>query len=277
MGLASTPLREKHARFRRSLPSHSHYRDSIWDRPYLASVQPLLLRSRTSQTTHESNSTHRKTKTDKMHFAINTLVLFTLAASQAYAASISHQHSAFHSHARKHNHVEQKRATALTDSDASKLSALGVASLGVNSAVSNGQAWLAEDGPYKTNMQNNAGEDIVLVCWGVAGSWINAVQPTITASIAAGSSLTVSFADGASGACTAIYGDTKLVDVSHEVNMNGHSLSVVGPSCTTDMDTCVFVCPSSDVCTTGYELQNCANGSQPGANFGTYAGAPSGG
>merc|ERR1712169_160374 len=169
--LASTPLREKHARFRRSLPSHSHYRDSIWDRPYLASVQPLLLRSRTSQTTHESNSTHRKTKTDKMHFAINTLVLATLAASQAYAASISHQHSAFHSHARK-------------------LSALGVASLGVNSAVSNGQAWLAEDGPYKANMQNNAGEDIVLVCWGVAGSWINAVQPTITASIAAGSSPT---------------------------------------------------------------------------------------
>merc|ERR1712169_24552 len=80
-------------------------------------------------------------------------------------------------------------------------SALGVASLGVNSAVSNGQAWLAEDGPYKANMQNNAGEDIVLVCWGVAGSWINVVQPTITASIAAGSSLTVSFADGASGAC----------------------------------------------------------------------------
>merc|ERR1712000_724198 len=136
---ASTPLREKHARFRRSLPSHSHYRDSIWDRPYLASVQPLLLRSRTSQTTHESNSTHRKTKTDKMHFAINTLVLATLAASQAYAASISHQHSAFHSHARKHNHVEQRRATALADSDASKLSALGVASLGVKGRSLQGQ------------------------------------------------------------------------------------------------------------------------------------------
>jgi hypothetical protein len=254
-----------------------------------------------------------------MHFSMNTLVLATLAAGQAYAASISHQqHSAFHSHARKHNHVEQyvqaprsmhgntrsqtdmtknrKRATALTDADATKLSALGVASLGVNSAVSNGQAWLAEDGPYKANFQNNAGEDLVLVCWGVAGSWINAVQPTITASIAAGSSLTVSFADGASGACTAVYGDTQLVngqasntwmeftfgdygvvDVSREVNMNGHSLSVVGPSCTTDMDTCVFVCPSSDVCTFGYELKNCANGSQPGANYGTYAGAPSGG
>ncbi|KAJ9503088.1 hypothetical protein LTR67_008040 [Exophiala xenobiotica] len=232
-----------------------------------------------------------------MHFSMNTLVLATLAAGQAYAASISHQqHSAFHSHARKHNHVEQKRATALTDADATKLTALGVASLGVNSAVSNGQAWLAEDGPYKANFQNNAGEDLVLVCWGVAGSWINAVQPTITASIAAGSSLTVSFADGASGACTAVYGDTQLVngqasntwmeftfgdygvvDVSREVNMNGHSLSVVGPSCTTDMDTCVFVCPSGDVCTFGYELKNCANGSQPGANYGTYAGAPSGG
>ncbi|KAJ9639840.1 hypothetical protein H2204_003633 [Knufia peltigerae] len=228
------------------------------------------------------------------------MVLATLAAGQAYAASIGHQHSSAHSHARKHNHVEQKRATALSDADASRLSSLGVANLGMNSAVANGLAWLSggesDSNPWKANFINNAGEDIVLVCWGVAGSWINAVQPTITASIAAGSSMMVNFADGASGACSAIYPDTQLingqasntwmeftfgewgvVDVSREVNMNGHSLSIVGPSCTSNMDTCVFVCPSGDVCTTGYVLQNCANGSQPGANYGTFAGAPSGG
>ncbi|KIW12507.1 hypothetical protein PV08_09784 [Exophiala spinifera] len=231
-----------------------------------------------------------------MHFSMKTLVLATLAAGEAYAASIAHQHSAVHSHARKHNHVEQKRATALSDADASKLTSLGVASLGVNSAVANGQAWLNGDGQWKANFANEAGEDLVLVCWGVAGSWINAVQPTITASLPANSTLTVSFGDGASGACTAIYSDTQLVngqasntwmeftfgeygvvDVSREVNMSGHSLSIVGPSCTSNMDTCVFVCASGNVCTTGYVLQNCATGSQPGANFGTYAGAPSGG
>jgi hypothetical protein len=228
---------------------------------------------------------------------MNTLVLATLAIGQACAASVGHAHTALHSHARKHDHIQaEKRDTSLTDSDASKLSSLGVASLGINSAVSNGQAWLGDDGEYQSVFTNDSGEDIILVCWGVAGSWINAVQPTITASITSGSSLTVSFADSASGACTAIYEDTELVngqasntwmeftfgeygvvDVSREVNMNGHSLSIVGPTCTSDMDTCVFVCSSGTVCTTGYLLQNCANGSQEGANYGEYDGSPSGG
>lgn len=189
----------------------------------------------------------------------------------------------------------RKRSTALTSSDASKLSSLG-AQTGMNSAVSNGHTWLGDDGPYKSNFVNNAGEDLILICWGVAGSWVNAVQPYITASISSGSSLTVSFADGASGACSAIYSDTELVngqasntwmeftfgeygvvDVSREVNMNGHSLSISGPSCTSNMDTCVFVCASGTTCTTGYLLQNCANGSQAGANYGEYDGSPSGG
>lgn len=231
-----------------------------------------------------------------MHFSMNTLVLATLAVGQTYAASVGHAHTLLHSHARKHDHVQPlKRSTALTSSDSSKLTSLG-AQVGINSASSNGNAWLGDDGPYKSNFINDAGEDLILVCWSVAGSWINAVQPTITASIASGESLTVSFADGASGACTAVYSDTELVngqasntwmeftfgeygvvDVSREVNMDGHTLSVVGPACTTNMDTCVFVCPSGTTCTTGYELQNCANGSQSGANYGTYEGSPSGG
>jgi len=184
----------------------------------------------------------------------------------------------------------------LTDADAGRLTALGVGSLGINAVSNNGQAWIGSDGPYTNEFTNASGEDLILVVWGVAGSWINAVQPTITASLAAGASLTVSFADGASGAWTAIYSDTQLVngqasnswgeftfgqwgvvDVSREVNMNGHAMSIVGPSCTTDMNTCVFVCSSGNSCITGYELLNCENGSQPGANYGTYDGAPSGG
>lgn len=135
-----------------------------------------------------------------------------------------------------------------------------------------------------------------MVIWGVAGSWVNVIQPHITASIPAGQSIWVSFADGASGAFTAVYGDTTLVngqlsntwgeftfgqwgvvDVSREVKMDGHGLSIVGPSCTTDMDTCVFKCSSGNVCTFDYVLENCANGSQPGANYGIHEGAPSGG
>ncbi|EXJ86702.1 hypothetical protein A1O3_03655 [Capronia epimyces CBS 606.96] len=228
---------------------------------------------------------------------MKSLVLATLAVGQAYAASVGHIHSAFHSHARKHDHAQvEKRATALTDTDASKLTSLGVAALGVNAAVANGHSWLGTDGPYQNEFVNESGEDLILVIWGVAGSWINAVQPSITASIPANGSVWVSFADGASGAWTAIYPDTQLVngqasntwgeftfglygvvDVSREVNMNGHSLSIVGPSCTSDMNTCVFQCASGDVCITDYVLLNCENGSQPGANYGTYDGAPSGG
>jgi len=139
-------------------------------------------------------------------------------------------------------------------------------------------------------------EDIILVIWGPQGSWVNAVQPAITVTLPQGQSKTISFSDGVSGAWAAIYEDTELingqisntwgeftfsvegvVDVSREVNMSGHTMEIVGPSCTTNMDTCVFVCSSGNSCEFGYELLNCDNGSQPGANYGTFAGAPSGG
>ncbi|RVX73270.1 hypothetical protein B0A52_02912 [Exophiala mesophila] len=232
-----------------------------------------------------------------MRFSINTLVLATLAASQALAASIGHQHTVLHNHARKHDHAPiEKRAAAITAADVSRLSALGVLSTGVNSETNNGAVWLGSDGQYTNEFTNNSGEDLILVIWGVAGSWINVIQPHITASIPAGQSIWVSFADGASGAWSAIYSDTQLVNgqasntwgeftfgqwgvvnVSREVNMSGHPLSIVGPSCVTDMDTCVFKCSSGNVCTFDYILVNCDNGSQPGANYGYHEGAPSGG
>jgi len=180
--------------------------------------------------------------------------------------------------------------------DEAKALALGLKAIGTNSKTNNGAAWIGNDGPYTNEFSNTSGEDLILVCWGSQGSWVNAVVPLITVSIPSGGKTTLSFANGNSGACAAIYSDTELVngqicntwiehtygptgvlDVSREVHMNGHSIEAVGPSCTTNMDTCVFVCDSGDSCLTGYSLKNCANGSQAGATYGQYDGADSGG
>ena len=177
------------------------------------------------------------------------------------------------------------------------LGTLAFKALGLNSFANNNQVWIGEDGQYTNTFTNTAAEDVVLVCWGPQGSWVNAVQPLVTYSLPAGASTTLSYASGISGACSAIYPDTQMVngqisntwleftfgpygvvDVSREVNMNGHSITTVGPECTTSMDTCVFTCPAGQTsCWTEYDLLNCDNGSQSGANYGTYGGMPSGG
>jgi hypothetical protein len=184
----------------------------------------------------------------------------------------------------------------LSADDEAKVLALGLKAIGTNSKTNNGAAWIGDDGPYTNEFSNTSGEDLILVCWGSQGSWVNAVVPLITVSIPSGGKTTLSFANGNSGACAAIYSDTELVngqicntwlehtygptgvlDVSREVHMDGHSIEAVGPSCTTNMDTCVFVCDSGESCLTGYTLKNCANGSQAGATYGQYDGADSGG
>lgn len=177
-----------------------------------------------------------------------------------------------------------------------QLASFGVASAGVNSQTATSNAWLGSSGAYTNEFCNDSDEDLILVVWGVAGSWINVIQPHITVALSPGETTTVSFADGASGAWSAIYSDTTMVngqisntwgeftfgqygvvDVSREVNMSGRSMSIVGPACVSNMTTCVFVCPSGNTCIDGYELLECANGSQEGANYGTYEGSPSGG
>lgn len=169
---------------------------------------------------------------------------------------------------------------------------------GTNAAANNGGVWLGQDGDYTNDFINNSTEDIVVAVWGAAGSWVNAIKPLITVSLPANTVQTVSFANGASGAWAAIYPDTTLtqygqigqtwgeytfsgqwstVDVSREVLMTGRGMRIETPQCISDMDTCVFVCESGETCLTGYTLKNCAAGSQPGAQIGTYAGAASGG
>ena len=184
---------------------------------------------------------------------------------------------------------------SLLEADSATLTSLGC-QLGVNAASDNGGVFLGTGGTYQNEFTNAAGEPVILVVWGPDASWVNANKPLITVSLAAGESTTVSFASGSIGAWSAVYSDTTMVDgqisntwgeytfspegvvdVSREVNMSGHSMSVVGPECTTDMDTCVFVCTSGNTCLTDYALLNCAAGSQSGAQYGTYGGMASGG
>jgi len=171
----------------------------------------------------------------------------------------------------------------------SVLTGLGFIAQGANPTSNNGGVWIGSDGTYTNNFVNSASEAIILVIWGPQGSWVNANVPLITAAIEPGENLVVSFANGQSGAWSAIYSDTQLVngqvcntwgeytfsgaystvDVSREVNMSGHGLEIQTPQCVSNMNTCVFVCDSGNSCETGYSLLNCAVGSQPGANYGT--------
>jgi len=189
-------------------------------------------------------------------------------------------------------------SSALSDAEEAALQAFGVVSQGFNAVSSAQDVWIGNDGPYTMDIVNSAGEGLYLVCWGPSGSWINVDTPLVTQYIAPGATTTLSFANGASGALSAFYSDTKLVngqmaetwieftmsndgvfDISREVNMQGHTVEVVGPSCTSNMSTCVFQCTDTSVssCEFDYELVNCANGSQSGAQFGTFDGADSGG
>ena len=191
--------------------------------------------------------------------------------------------------------MTKRQSEFVTSTDAAKLASLSVLS-GLNAVAAGASAWIGSDGTWTSSFTNNAGEDIILVIWGPDGSWVNVGAPLITYSLASGAAVTVSFAEGLSGAWSAIYSDTEtvngqvsntwgeftftpagVVDVSREVNMSGHGMVINGPMCTTDMDTCVFVCSSGNTCMTDYLLQSCDNGSQEGAQYGTYGGYPSGG
>lgn len=188
-------------------------------------------------------------------------------------------------------------AGASLDKALSVLSGLGIKTP-QNSNSNNGQIWLGSDGPYTNKLVNAASETITVVVWGSQGSWVNAVAPWIAVTLPPGASQTISIANGVSGALSAIYSGTQMVngqisntwgeftmngqwttfDVSREVNMGGKTLKMQGDNCYSDMSTCVFVCTNgASSCWTDYTLQNCAAGSQAGAGAGTYGGAASGG
>jgi len=186
-------------------------------------------------------------------------------------------------------------SSGLTSDDAKKLASLGFQATGTNAKDSSGGVWIGSGGAYTSSFTNSYTSGIILVVWGPGACWVNAHTPLITVSLPPQGSTTISFAYQQSGAWSAVYPDTTLVngqisntwaeytftssgvvDVSRLVNGNGHSLEVVGPSCTSNMSTCVFECNSGTTCMTGYKLVNC--GSQSGAQLGTDSnGADSGG
>lgn len=151
--------------------------------------------------------------------------------------------------------------------------------------VRNG-VWLGKGGPYTVDFINKSGQELGVVIWGASGnnSFVNLVTPLITVGISVNSSMTISFDYGATGAWSGIYSDTpdgygliadtwgefafgsaSMYDVSRQLNMNGHNMSIQGPTCKADMNTCVFVCDEGEACAFGYRLRNCATGSQKGA------------
>jgi len=178
--------------------------------------------------------------------------------------------------------------------DTSLCSLLGITPA-INALTELGSSvWIGDNGPYVSEFINNSGEDIEVVVWGAASSWVNVAAPLIAHPLANGSSFNVSFASGSSGAWAAVYEDTKMLngqisntwgeytfngqfstfDVSRLPNMNGRDMTITGTECKSNMDTCVFTCDAGETCMTGYNLLNCDG---PGAQSGSYAGAASGG
>ena len=119
--------------------------------------------------------------------------------------------------------------------------------------------------PNKCSVKNNAGKDMLYVCWGGAGSWVNAKPPIIAQPVSSGQSAELYFANTAGGAqggaCAPVFSDTQMkngqivetwveatfnqygtCDVSKEVTMNGTPISVNTGSCTSNMNQCVFAC-----------------------------------
>jgi len=236
-----------------------------------------------------------------MHCSSSLLALAALTVGQAAAGILNHRH--FHNtrNAAPIIATEDSMLTkrdVLSSTGVSWLNALGFAGTGTNAVANNGGAWLGIDGPYQNEFRNNSTEPLVLVVWTGATSWVNKFVPAIAVSLEPGASQVVSFANGVSGGWAGVYKDTKLsngqieqtwgeytfsgiystIDVSREVNMNGRGLRIETPTCVSDMATCVFVCKGGlPNCWLDYELQNCAPGSQVGANYGISYGMPSGG
>lgn len=192
--------------------------------------------------------------------------------------------------------VEENRVTALEtrhgDACASRLSALGIQP-GINSGSSGSGVWIGKDGAYKNTFRNKTPHDICLVVWGdqpqYQASFVGSTQPLITISLPKhGGHETLSFADGQSGAWAGLYPTTTLtemgqiqntwgeftmtamgvVDVSREVYMDGHPMSIKGPDCHANMHKCVYTCTNgASTCYEAgtYQLDNCTPGTQPGA------------
>src|SRR5256714_8961716 len=143
--------------------------------------------------------------------------------------------------------AERQVSDVLSATASRKLSILGCRT-STNAMSNNGAVWIGPGDAYTNTFTNNAGEHLILVIWGPDASWVNADHPLVTMDLPASSSQLISFASGAVGAWSSIYPDTVMsngqisntcgeytmspdgvIDVSREVNMNDHGMSIVVP------------------------------------------------
>lgn len=189
---------------------------------------------------------------------------------------------------------------------------IGMKAQGKNSKSNKDKIWIGGDGKNTFKFTNSASKPsnapVTLVLWYNApndyqSSFMNVRQAHITYSLPkVGDSVTISLDNGVSGGWSTLVneattlsqygqiyntwgefttGGYATVDVSREVNMGGNTMSVrvAANGCTSNMDKCVFKCKSGNTCGAKdtYNLVDCANGSQPGATYGTRDGQPEGG
>jgi hypothetical protein len=203
-------------------------------------------------------------------------------------------------------------AAASTSStlDLSKLTTLGFKALGVNANSNNGACWIGSDGANVHTVTNANSGPIYVVWWGVGSGAVSASysisfmtsgsSPLITYGLNPGQSVTISCNNGVSGGFAGVYSDTTLTsfgqigntwgefttgdygtyDVSREVFMGGHPLSISSSACTADMNSCVFTCTGgASTCGAAgtYQINNCSGAgkqtSADGMNGGCLMGA----
>lgn len=153
---------------------------------------------------------------------------------------------------------------------------------GMQQPKNDGSISTSPGNPNKVSVSNKSGKDMLYVCWGSAGSWVNANAPIIAQPISSGGSSTLYFANTASGAqggaCCPVFADTQMkngqlvetwveatfnqygtVDVSREVTMSGTTVQVTSGQCVSNMSQCVFECTNGqDTCGAAgtYALKN---------------------
>ncbi len=183
------------------------------------------------------------------------------------------------------------------------MSQIGMAGQGVNAFGNNGHIWIGSDGPNTVTFNNKANPavGVILVLWDQTdyqSSFMNVRSPQISYSIPYGSSVTVSIANGVSGAWTALYdhktilsqygqiwntwaefttGQYATVDITREIHMAGNNMNAqVSTGCLADLSHCAYVCKSGDTCGTSgsYDLIGCTG---VNTGVGSYDGNPSGG
>ncbi|KAL6709867.1 hypothetical protein ACN47E_000652 [Coniothyrium glycines] len=192
--------------------------------------------------------------------------------------------------------------TELTSEFTQMVNDLG-AKTGKNSKTNNGGIWIGSDSAWQTTWTNDGTKDAVLYCWkadGFSGMSINVNQPEVSIGLKSGETVTLSFAENVPAACAPMTSSDKLAlfggcdqtwfevtfghygafDISRNVNMNGINISSKGSKCTSDMDTCVFMCKGGlTTCEAGtdYDLFNCGAGTGGGGGYDTIMQGTGGG